>query len=492
MNLSTLLRESVQKLPEIPLSFNVKLGVMCLCVYPCVLFVQMGLYQTLKKASVDEIVKKHVLVDSVFSSGTVFLKLTVDFGEREVLVALAMIIITIFISVLFLRPKDFFLPGEELCLFCCFISSIENNKFKFNLASRATLGDELYCHLKLLLHYVRRFTVRIFKYYADIGVSIYSFLSLEIQSIDMRRESRACHLFCIFFHLISFILALPSIIVVGVLCLLCSIVVLIILLYFCCPLLTIVFFLLTKISNRLKKLTSILRRILLGFFFILTQVCIYFLSLLLLASWLFILTVVAYTIIGLALNVSIVTPFLAFFLVLTTNLYLCYAKMQRKYKEVKKMISARLQALQVKSDAPKGTICAKMYWSVCDKVLPVKSEMCRMLCNMILAAAFLFFALSSIVFIAHEHDISTLTTTISVFFTGTIPPLFLKVLTTRNRIVGWAKIKMEREIDQEVTRRDIRNGEGAENQEGTRSNQAVTESRDSRNEEATGQEMADT
>ena len=127
------------------------------------------------------------------------------------------------------------------------------------------------------------------------------------------------------------------------------------------------------------------------------------------------------------------------------------------------MISARLQLeSNMNRDAPKGTICAKIYWSVCNKVLPVKSAMCRMLCNMISAAAFLFFALSSIVFIAHEYDISTLTTTISVFFTGTIPPLFLKVLTTRNRIVGWEKIKMEREIDQAVTEwRDGGNGEAA-------------------------------
>ena len=141
------------------------------------------------------------------------------------------------------------------------------------------------------------------------------------------------------------------------------------------------------------------------------------------------------------------------------------------------MISAKLQLeSHMNRDAPKGTVCAKIYWFVCDKVLPVKSEMCRMLCNMISAAAFLFLALSSVVFIAHEYDISTLTTTLSVFFTGSIPPLLLKVLTTRNRIVGWAKIKMEREIDQAVTEwRDGRNGEGAENQEGTRSNQAVTE-----------------
>ena len=46
MNLSTLLRQSVQKFPDVPLSFNIKLAVMFLCVYPCVLYVQIGLYNS--------------------------------------------------------------------------------------------------------------------------------------------------------------------------------------------------------------------------------------------------------------------------------------------------------------------------------------------------------------------------------------------------------------------------------------------------------------
>ena len=454
MNLSTLLRESVQKLPDIPLSFNIKLAVMCLCVYPCVVYVQIGLYHMLKKTSIDEITKKHVKVYSVFSLGAVF---PVDFRFK---LGFVFAMITTFISVLLLRPEDFFLREEELCHACRSIS-LRNDSFNFSLASRATLSDEMYRHLKLLRHYIRHFRERgIFRLPADIGVSIYCCLSLGCQLENKRKESRVWHMLCLFFRFISFLLALPFIILVGVLYLFFSIVGLISLLYVFSPALTIFCFLQTKISSRLEE-RPILRMIVQVFVFILTNLCIY-LFYWLVTSWVFILTVVAYTIIGLALNASIVTPFLAFFLMLTTNLYLCYAKMQRKYKEVKKMISARLQALQGESDAPKGTICAKIYWFVCDKVLPVKSEMCRMLCNMILAAAFLFLALSAIVFIANGYDISTLTTTISVFFTGSIPPLFLKVLTTRNRIVGWAKIKMEREIDQAVKEyRGSRNRETA-------------------------------
>ena len=133
------------------------------------------------------------------------------------------------------------------------------------------------------------------------------------------------------------------------------------------------------------------------------------------------------------------------------------------------MILEKQQELNMNSDDPKNTIRAEIYWLVCDRVLPIKSEVCRMLRSMVLVIAFLFLALSSIVFFGTKYDISTFTTTISVFFTGSIPPLLLRILTTGKNIIGWEKIKMEREIDE-----------------------AVKEYRGSRNGEAAGQQFADT
>ena len=461
MNLSTLLRESVQKFPDIPLSFNIKLAVMFLCVYPCVLYVQMGLYHALKKKSIDEIINKDVLVGSVFSSSIVFVNVT-DSDARALSGAAIVMIITIFVLVLFLKPKDFLLGQNELCRLCL-VFSPTNNSFNFSLASRRTLGDEMHRHLKILHYYIWRFTVN----YVIIVVSIYYCLSLGCLRKKMRKGSRGNHLFCVFFRLISFILALPFIIVGGVFCLLIFIIVLIISLAVFSPVVTVSLFSVIKIVNRLdiQGKRFILGSIVSFVVFCLTGFYMAAAVLLLANSCLFISNVVAYIIIGLALNVSIVTPYLAFILVLTTNLYLCYAKLQSKYKEVKKMISTRVQELQLNSNVPKGTIRAEIYWLVCDRVLPIKSEMCRMLRNMVLAVAFLFLALSSIVFFGNEYDISTLTTTISVFFTGSIPPLFLKVLTPNSSIIGWEKIKMEREIDEAVTEyRGSRNGEAAGHQ----------------------------
>ena len=211
MNLSTLLRESVQKFPDVPLSFNVKLAVMFLCVYPCVLYVQIGLYHTLKETSLDEIRKKHVNLDSVFRSGVVFVNVRVDSIDQANLVVAIFVIIAIFILALYLKPKHFFVGETELCWLCRHFIP-RNNSFNFSLASRRTLGDEMHLHLKLLHHYLCYFTVAC----GSIVVSIYYYLSLGCLRKNMRKESRGNNLLCVFLRLIYFTFALLGIIVGGV------------------------------------------------------------------------------------------------------------------------------------------------------------------------------------------------------------------------------------------------------------------------------------
>ena len=458
INLSTLLRECFQRFPDIPLSFNIKLAVICLCVYPCVLYVQIGLYHTLKKTSIDEIIKKHVLVGNVFSSGILFVNVTVNFGELLFLVATIALILTIFMLVVFLRPMDFFLEVNETCPLCRRTSQ-KCSSLNLSLASRRSLGHEIQNHLKILHHYVWYFTLR----FGNILVSICDNLLLGRLREEMHPESRVRHLLCVCLRFISFIVALPFVVVGGILSLLILILVFIALTSLLSPIPTLGYFSVIKISHRfsVEDKTTILALIVSFVCLIYTYVSLTLLR----SSCLFISFALTYIIIGLGLNGIIITPYLVFILVLTTNVYLCYAKMQSKYKEVKKMISERLQELHMNSNVPKGTIRAEIYWFVCDKVLPIKSEICRMLRNMVLVIAFLFLALYSIVFFGNEYDISTLTTTISVFFTGSIPALLLKALTKDNSIIGWAKIKMEREIKTAVREyRGSRNGEAAGHQ----------------------------
>ena len=450
MILSTLLRECVKKFPDVPLSFNVKLAVMCFCVYPCVLYVQIGLYLMLKKTYINEI------TDKPYLSGRLPLFNLFLNPRLNLLMSMPMIIVSI-VLVLFSRPKDFILEENEVCELCRRMSTICSN---LNLTStaRRSLGDEIHRHLRIFHHFVWYALLR----YGNIFASICDNLLLGRLREEMHQELRRRHLLCVCFRFISLIVALPLIIVGGVLCLLTLIVDLIVSLFELSPFVTVYLFIWNKvIAKRLevncRGLTAFWRW--LYFLFVLVMGLCFSLSLLRI-SCLFVSSFVSYIIIGLALNARIVMPFLAFFLVLTTNVYSCYSKMQGKYKEVKKMIWTRLQELQLNHNVPKDTIRAELYWFVCDKVLPIKSEMCRMLRNMVMVVAFLFLALSSIVFFGNEYDISTLTTTISVFFTGSIPLLFSKVLTTNSNIIGWAKIQMEVEIDKAIT--EYRNSSNSE------------------------------
>ena len=137
----------------------------------------------------DEIRNKRVQVDSVFGAGVVFVDVTVISDEVEFWIVNIAMIITIFILVLLLKPKDFFVGENELCRLCRVLSPTNNN-LNFSLGSRRTLGDEMHRHLKLLRYYLWNSGVA----YGNIVVSIYYRLSLGCLRKKMRKKSRGNHL----------------------------------------------------------------------------------------------------------------------------------------------------------------------------------------------------------------------------------------------------------------------------------------------------------
>ena len=95
------------------------------------------------------------------------------------------------------------------------------------------------------------------------------------------------------------------------------------------------------------------------------------------------------------------------------------------------------------------TIPTKLFWFVCDKALPIKSEFCLIFRNIVLILAFLFFVVYSIVSFGNQY-VSAVFSTIAVVVTGIIPALVLKGLTKDNMFIGWEKIKIKREIETAV------------------------------------------
>ena len=162
--------------------------------------------------------------------------------------------------------------------------------------------------------------------------------------------------------------------------------------------------------------------------------------------------ILGFTIMGLVLNVETVTPYVAFFVVVVTNIYFCYANLQKSYMEVKGFILKYWQQeMQATLNSEHSTIPAKLFWFVSDKVFPVKTKICLMLGEVAVIVTFLFLTISSIIFFKNEYEISTLVSTIAVFLSGAIPSFFFKGLTKGKKFTGWRKIKLKKKIEALVT-----------------------------------------
>ena len=457
---STLFLQCVQRLPGLKMSFNLKLAVLLFCIYPFPVYVQLGFYLNSKQQYIHQrLTKVPPWEGNEISDFSLF------FINRENTFYLAVVALTFLMAALFLRPKDFFLPKETYCLLCAAVHPF----FRVDIPAlptaqlnrtSVTLGEKMIQHMKILREVVY---FSMFKYFNLQNECLKILVSLSCYLNGSRPLSI---LFLIFYTFYALFLSIGF----GALCLL-PLVLLIFGLQFLSPLMTVYFFSMLKISIKLKNLIRsspaqslilcicVVSGLYLGFF-------IYALILVAADSFGFIADLIGFTIMGLVLNVEIVTPYVAFLIVVITNVYFCYANFQRSYMEVKGYI---LKYWQQESDTTdsgeQNTIPENLFWSVSNQVLPVKNEICRMFGHIAVILIFLFLTISSIIFFGNEYDISTLVSTIAVFISGAIPSLFFKGLTGGKNLVGWRKIKLEREIKKEVKNFRSERGRGGINSE---------------------------
>ncbi|XP_020614400.1 uncharacterized protein LOC110052603 [Orbicella faveolata] len=111
MTFSTLLLECSRTMPDVGLSFNIKLFFVYLCVFPIFFYLQLGLYSTLKKTYINEGLKKQVSLPSVFPLVGGWTLVT-HHGAVYVKVFFISLTFTSVRKVLFLRPKDFILKSQ--------------------------------------------------------------------------------------------------------------------------------------------------------------------------------------------------------------------------------------------------------------------------------------------------------------------------------------------------------------------------------------------
>ena len=446
LTISTILFQVVQRLPDLRFSFNLKLAFMFFFLYPFFTYVQLGLTLTINKRHIDEASRKNL--GSVLSVSHFY------YTYRVLTTFTASFTFLVLFPVLLLRPKDLLLSkkfkqrlSRQVGFDClCFMSHLRTDSQLLDVEP-SLVGDEICFRLNILkceiYHRVSIFTNWFLR-------SLNTLFSVFMCSENMtnRQFSRKTSAFCVSWAIVSFFPILFLAISVGVVLIFLCLVTQVCLILGCSPFYA--FF--NTLHNRLIEefavfnwVVKVLSVVLLTAYSFLLFGCT---IILLISSYTFVISTVAYTSIGIVLNADYVTPYAASVLVVTTNIYFCYANFQNRYKEVKGMISTGLWELHKDTESfySNDTIPTKLYWFVCGRVLPFKSEICRMLRNMALILIFLFLVVYSIAFYGSENNVSATFSVIAVVLTGVLPALLLKLLTEGKPFKGLEKVNLKRKI----------------------------------------------
>ena len=457
---STALLGCVQRLPDVKMSFNLKLAVLLFCIFPFGLYVNVCIFLVLKEKYFDELFMK---VPPGTLTGETLMFFSISqlnlIGPFQYFL-LALLTLTCSMAVLFLRPTDLFLNQDYRCRLCQFPKLYSSASPITKNEDSVSIGDKMLHHLHINQKVAYFLMSKLLNQYTS-GLQKLGNIStcyLKVNHNGSRIRRALFTLWILFSSLVTLFLASLVWVVIALFFFSVS---LLINVFILSPLFTLLVIIVINIAATIIKLlpdyiTSTLKQFLLWLFILFATVYLVliqipvFLLLFMLCS--FFVGILGFTIMGLVLNVETVTPYAAFFVVVVTNIYFCYANLQKSYMEVKGFISKYWQQeMQATLNSEHSTIPAKLFWFVSDKVFPVKTKICLMLGEVAVIVTFLFLTISSIIFFKNEYEISTLVSTIAVFFSGAIPSLFFKGLTKGKKFTGWRKIKLEEKIEAVVT-----------------------------------------
>ena len=150
---STTLLGCVQWLPDVKMSFNLKLAVLLFCIFPFGLYVNVGLFFVLKEKYFDELFMKvpggtSALETPVFFSSIYIFYPTGSVGPFQYFL-LAFLTLTCLMAVLFLRPKDLFLNQNFVCWNCVLAKLLFSLPITENEDS-VSVGAKMLHHLNII------------------------------------------------------------------------------------------------------------------------------------------------------------------------------------------------------------------------------------------------------------------------------------------------------------------------------------------------------
>ena len=359
----------VQALPDVKMSFNLKLAVLLLCIFPFGFYVNVGLSFVLKDKYFDELFMKvsppKTLATQMFFSIS---RSLYSFGPFEYCLV-TLFSLTCFMAVLFLRPKDLFLNQDFKCWQC----QLAEHRFSLSITENedsVSIGDKMLHHLNINqeVAYLLMFK---FLNQCKSGLQKLGNIStcyLQVNHNGSRIRRALLTLWILFSSLVTLFLA--SLIWVVIASFFFSVSLLLSLVWFS-PVMTLfvtcVYYTGFKIGKLSRAdITSIRSRFLTRLFslfavaYIFLVVFAFYLQLFMLFS--FFVGILGFTIMGLVLNVETVTPYVAFFAVVVTNIYFSYANLQKSYMEVKGFILKYWQQeRQAARNSEHSTIPAKLF-----------------------------------------------------------------------------------------------------------------------------------
>ena len=450
ITVSTLLRDFVEKLPQIQMNFNLKLFFLIFAVLPIflhlklavVFFYNLKYYQEISRKGHHKCVNDGQLLTFCFDT-------FVDFGRRWKLTNLgtATMIssVLMFLVIPFIKPKDLILRFRQLIT-----KQFEKQR-----------------------HYVFDFTYFMLELYICLLKESFRKLSLSkstrnslvkcfrLPFITKSRRRQAFRFMCDFLSVVPGFLISATL---GIACIQIFLIGLFLIFLRFSPLASVVFLFVHKLqknfilfiaASQCCLIVPVLYVVIPAMFFL--MLCV-----VLTLSAAFITNIFLLTVVGLALNYEFATPYAVFISVVAANIYLCYSNLQSRYREVKGMISKHweeetkdLSRIKCRNN---DTIPEKLFWFVCGceesdsemQILPLRTEIFFMLRDVALIVSFLCLFFLAILSFETVEEISALVSTFFVFISGVIPTLIFKRFTTKKKFGGWDKIKIDNKIKEAV------------------------------------------
>ncbi|XP_044184673.1 LOW QUALITY PROTEIN: uncharacterized protein LOC114961879 [Acropora millepora] len=449
-----LLSDFVKELPDFNINFNLKMLFLCFGVLPSFLYLKLTLIMSLRMESYREFNRRFTNCSKQAIQETIFCSAIVGSNWQETIMTVTNIYqilgcATLFITLLYVRPKHLFHSYDSRG---CLVPNCPS----------VSLGHEIIIHLNVLQHWA--YDLMFFTLWKYMDRLKRCIMRCVLSKTTLNRRNRGFISLCSFF---SFLIGLLLGTALGAICIVTFIVTLLFLLFILSPAGTLYFFLVVKTRGIIRSCVSNNQD------FFLTIACVIFFSFLFMATLFFIMFTLSisvafivktflFTVMGLVLNAEVITPYVAFILIVTRNLHLCYSNLQTRYKEVKGMIAEHwkenIRELPWLDKGHAQTIPKDLFWFVCGNgksdfqknILPLRVEICFMLRDMALTLTFLSVSLFAILAFKSMNDVSALVSTTFVFLSGVIPTLIFQGFTKKEKFSGWNKIKIEKKIKEAV------------------------------------------